>query len=821
MITVNDRKLCENCFMETDQEPCPFCSYDKSRRKRDITVLEMGSILDGRYMTGGVIGKGGFGITYLAYDIKLDKRVAVKEYYPRGIATRGEDRVTVSASDENSERTFRDGAERFYKEAELVSRFNGNPNIVNVYDFFRENDTVYFTMGFLKGETLKTYINTKGHITEGQAMSVYNCVTDALLITHSMNILHRDISPDNIMLCNDGTIKLIDFGAARQVLAEESHSLSVILKQGYAPLEQYQRKGKQGPWTDIYALGATIYTALTGEYLYDPMSRMEDDSEFQNNLHGISEGLWNVIKKSTMLQIKERYQDIIELKKDLTALKIKAEPFEDTGNSDIRLCDQSDVTELPPTDAETADPNETVLLGANSGGDDNATFLLGVSSGGDDNATELLGANSGGDDNSTVLPGAHSAEDDKATGLLTPGSSRNEDEALLMNSGESRGENETVLSGEKNLRDTDKTKAKRERTKKGKSPKRAVTIIVAAAAVIIVALIALRFRTGGKCGDDVSWKYKNGVMTFSGTGRIDKYPSTPYYAREVVVEDGITDVPQDFIHYDNSTFFRRIRGSRYSEITKVKLADSVNTIGSRSFSSPCIEEIDMPKEMEKINGGAFIQCEKLKSIDIPAGITIIGGVTFNDCYSLKDVNLPEGITIIDDGAFWNCRDLAQIDLPDTLSEIHEDSFRRCYALKEISIPAGVTVIEKGAFEDAGLEVIHYQGTVEQWKKIEGSYELQNTGNVRISFTAEPASDNTSEQTDDASESTASIKIINDIVNIYEEPDPVSHYDTLFSVEDLIYQADDMKNGMFRIRYADENNNFKYGWIENGDAEFID
>ena len=379
MITVNNKNLCENCFMETDQEPCPYCSYEKGHETDDTVALAMGSLLDDRYMIGGVLGKGGFGITYLAYDIKLEKRIAVKEYYPRGIASRGNDRITVSAADVDSNKTFNDGAERFYREAELVSQFNGNPNIVNVYDFFRENDTVYFTMGYLQGETLKTYINEKGVITEGQAMNVYKCVTNALLITHSMNILHRDISPDNIMLCSDGTIKLLDFGAARQVIAEESHSLSVILKQGFAPLEQYQKKGKQGPWTDIYALGATVFTALTGDFLDDPMSRMEDDSEFEANRHGISEGLWSIIRKSTMLRIGDRYQDIVDLKKDLTALKITEEPFRGIGKAA-----SEDKSKLPnyalyadSKKREEVDVNETVILKEDPMPSGNETVFIG------------------------------------------------------------------------------------------------------------------------------------------------------------------------------------------------------------------------------------------------------------------------------------------------------------------------------------------------------------------------------------------------------------------------------------------------------------
>ena len=328
MITVNDHSLCEYCFYETRDVVCPNCGYDNRSHRNDPIALRIGSTLNRRYLIGGVIGKGGFGITYLAYDLKLDARVAVKEYYPMGLALRIPGSMTVSVSDHESEDTFRSGAEKFYNEARMVAKFNGNINIVSVYDFFYENDTVYFTMGYLSGETLKSYLK-KHRITEGQAVRIMSDITNALMAVHSLNILHRDISPDNIMICDDGNVKLIDFGAARCVMAEQSQSLSVILKQGFAPLEQYQKKGKQGPWTDIYALGATVFHALTGQTLDDPMSRLEDDSELMDGDHGISEQLWSIIRKCIMLKIDDRYQDVFELKKDLNTLSIQPEPFSD------------------------------------------------------------------------------------------------------------------------------------------------------------------------------------------------------------------------------------------------------------------------------------------------------------------------------------------------------------------------------------------------------------------------------------------------------------------------------------------------------------
>ena len=325
MVKINHKSLCENCFAETDREPCPICGYSRTGYNGDPMTLSPGSILEGRYAVGRVIGKGGFGMTYLAYDMKLECKVAVKEYYPRGLAMRSPGSTFVSVSDAESEVTFKEGAGKFYDEARLVAKFNGNPNIVSVYDFFYGNDTVYFTMGYLDGMTLKSYLKEYGALSLAQAVYVAESVSSALMAAHSMNVLHRDISPDNIMVCKDGTIKLLDFGAARQVVTEGSQSLSVILKQGFAPLEQYQKKGKQGPWTDIYSLGATLYHALTLDILDDPMSRLEDDEEYSANCHRIDEGFWQVIKKATALRIADRYQDIFEMRKELNSLHIKPE----------------------------------------------------------------------------------------------------------------------------------------------------------------------------------------------------------------------------------------------------------------------------------------------------------------------------------------------------------------------------------------------------------------------------------------------------------------------------------------------------------------
>lgn len=327
MVEINGKHFCENCFEETISSVCAHCGYDPSAAVNDPTMLTPGSILLGKYIVGKVIGKGGFGVTYLAYDASAGRKAAIKEFFPYGVALRAAGTSTVTVSSMDNANAFKLGAEKFYDEAKLVSRFNGNPNIVGVYEFFYENDTVYFAMEYLQGHTLKEHINTNGTISAPQALFIAQNVANALMAAHSSSVLHRDISPDNIILCDNGDVKLIDFGAARQVVAEHSQSFSVILKPGFAPLEQYQKKGKQGPWTDIYSLGATLYFALTGDIPEDPMTRLDDDTEFSSNRFGINSEMWDIIYKAAMLRTEDRYSDIFEMKNALGKVSFQPEPI--------------------------------------------------------------------------------------------------------------------------------------------------------------------------------------------------------------------------------------------------------------------------------------------------------------------------------------------------------------------------------------------------------------------------------------------------------------------------------------------------------------
>nr|WP_300303669.1 serine/threonine-protein kinase [uncultured Anaerostipes sp.] len=314
-------RRCFNCFSQFDAqyEICPKCGEVVSDDPEELFYLRPGVLLmDGRYMIGKAIGSGGFGITYKAWDRKLEHVVAIKEYYPRGMVSRIPNGTEIVSYYENrKENEYIIGINRFLKEARNIARFNSEINIVHVYDYFEENRTAYIVMEFLEGESLGERVRRRGgKISWRQTEEIMMPVLATLETMHRANVLHRDISPDNIFLCNDGTVKLLDFGAARVIDYQTMPMLSVIVKQGYAPPEQYQMDGRQGPWSDIYALGATIYRIVSGVIPEGSLDRMAKDYVkplYEMDLE-IPEYFCLMIEKAMKLPIEERFQSAAEMR---------------------------------------------------------------------------------------------------------------------------------------------------------------------------------------------------------------------------------------------------------------------------------------------------------------------------------------------------------------------------------------------------------------------------------------------------------------------------------------------------------------------------
>lgn len=315
------KKLCKNCFSPINKqgERCRVCGY--WGETGDLSLLPRGTKLHGRYIIGGAIGRGGFGVTYIAYDTTEKKTVAVKEYFPSMLAMRSRNRHIIPNSEKSAEQ-FNIGAEKFFDEAELVRQFNGNPNIVSIYECFYENNTAYYIMEYLDGITLEKYVDKYGALDPEQAVYVADRLTMALIVLHSGKVLHRDISPDNIMLCKDGKVKLIDFGAARQFLSDGTLGYTVMMKTGFSPMEQYSRDTDCDVRTDIYSAATLLYYALTGKTPESPYKRLENDSLFSENIANADCGLRRVIEKAAAIMPSERYRSVEEFRNDLSQLKI-------------------------------------------------------------------------------------------------------------------------------------------------------------------------------------------------------------------------------------------------------------------------------------------------------------------------------------------------------------------------------------------------------------------------------------------------------------------------------------------------------------------
>ena len=311
--------LCYSCMKEKGVSgPCPHCGFDESAYEPAPHHLPPGTILYGKYLIGRVLGEGGFGITYVGWDLNLEMKVAVKEYYPNGFVTRDNGRAnTLTILTGPRGEFFQKGVEKFVEEARRLAKFWRLPGIVAVKDYFQENKTAYIVMEFVQGSTLKEILKSAsgGRLPAEQIFQMMRPVMKSLDKVHEAGLIHRDISPDNLMVDREGQVMLIDFGAARDFLAEGEKSLSVMLKPGYAPEEQYRSRGKQGPWTDVYSLCATMYRAITDQVPEESLDRIAEDALKRPSQLGVSLPGWQekALMKGLAVFQKDRLQSMKEL----------------------------------------------------------------------------------------------------------------------------------------------------------------------------------------------------------------------------------------------------------------------------------------------------------------------------------------------------------------------------------------------------------------------------------------------------------------------------------------------------------------------------
>ena len=318
---VDTATLCMGCMaVKGSAAICPQCGYEPELDRSPL-VLPYRTVLNDKFLVGRVLGKpGGFGITCLAWDTTLETPVAIKEFLPGRTVSRDPGSSTVVPNSSDDKPVFEKGLAVFLNEARTLVKFN-HSNIVRVREYFSQNNTAYFVMDYYDGVSLSDYVRRRGTgLDPKPAIAIMLPMLAGLEVVHRQGYLHRDIKPGNIYMTGHGNPILLDFGAARLVLGEETMSLSVVLTGGYAPYEQYHRKGRQGPWTDVYGFGATLYFMLTGQRPPDAIERSDDDQlDWPDEVnHATSPQLSFAVMKALELQIEDRPQSVAEFRSLLT-----------------------------------------------------------------------------------------------------------------------------------------------------------------------------------------------------------------------------------------------------------------------------------------------------------------------------------------------------------------------------------------------------------------------------------------------------------------------------------------------------------------------
>ena len=727
-------EICGSCFSETvnEQGVCTVCGYD-CRKNRDIfpQSLPNGAILYGRYILGKVLGQGGFGITYLAQDYQTKKIVAIKEFFPDTMATRKGSITVAPFSGERGEH-FTYGKATFMEEAKTMAKFIGEKGIVQVYGYFEENNTGYFVMEYVNGRDLRQYIRQNhGRTSWEDALHVMLPVMDALSVIHEKGFIHRDVTPDNIYIRKDGTVCLLDFGAARHSLGNVSQSLDVVLKHGFAPKEQYQRRGRQGPYTDVYSVAATIYYAVTGVKPEDAIERLDEDrlippSRLEATITLEQE---NVLLKGLALKAGDRYQTMREFREALVAVTYtKATPACEKNvttiekGSDARTNMDQPVEKQIPEVSETVEKPKLPLSHLNihkemtfAPKDHPAGKYLSIQL---DNKKEFFSVPKDIQDGQTIqLKGK--GKYDSATGCAGD---------LYITIHIKEAETTTSLPNKKEL-------------------------YVAIAAVTVVLIIWLFASKGtlwirrtaedtpkqtysasglAKPSSDgvqtnptntsvqsstdseasLTWELSDdGTLVVSGSGDMDEmwgiyqkpWNSQRYQIKRVILRQGVTSI-------GNYAFNECIY------LTTITIPDSVTKIGKNAFyDCDLLANITIPNSVTSIGEAAFLGCDSITAITIPEGVTTILESTFHGCDDLQKITLSKNVTSIEERAFYDCVSLTSVNIPDGVTRVGNYAVCNCNNLTNISIPSSVIYLHLDGANK--LTTIYYKGTESQWDSL--------------------------------------------------------------------------------------------------------
>ena len=665
-MNIDDRWVCSRCLTIVSRgQTCGNCGFSDADYHPKAHQLPPEALLKQRYLVACVLGEGGFGITYAGWDLTLDKPVAIKEYFPAGFTGRD---VCVSFSALPAEGPAKSwyyaGRERFLREARILAMLSGVNGIVPVRDFFEENDTAYIVMDFIHGESLRALADRSGGvIAPAVLLPLLRPVFDALILVHQSGILHRDISPDNILVDRTGSAWLIDFGAAEEILPQDTEkSHAVILRKGYTPLEQYDAHGQQGPWSDLYALGATIYDLLCGQTPPEAIRRVEKDTLLpprRRNVH-LSSAQNRALMRALSPQISGRQRSMEQFRSELYHLPLPEEIARRRKHTPRIVA------------ALIAVLGVGMLLFLN------ATHGLPSSSG---CGFSLSGGNaalrsfSGGE--SAVVPARY---------LYLPVTSVSQ-EAFR---GKSTLYRVTLPESLTDIQDMAFLGCSG-LTEVAIPPR--VTHIGAYAFADCSALCSVTMPESiVQIADNTFSGCPENLVLFGKSGS---------YVERYADRNGLLFCDPSLFEYSvvgGHAILTRYIGVDKRVVVPAQLGGLlVAAVGEHAFSSSPVESVTVSNGVLRIDDGAFTACAMLREVILPHSITRIGDNAFFDCGNLSSVRFSEGLIEIGDNAFGYDRALASVRLPETLQTLGKSAFEGCTGLTAVELPGRISVLPEAAF----------------------------------------------------------------------------------------------------------------------------
>jgi serine/threonine protein kinase/alpha-tubulin suppressor-like RCC1 family protein len=566
---------------------CPNCGFDNTAgpKKQPSHALACGTLLAGRYLVGKILGQGGFGITYVAWNLALEMPVCIKEYFPAGAAMRSTAQSSlVLWSGSGNANELKQGRESFVKEARKAVKLRDLPHVVKVWDVFYENETSYIVMDYIEGETLKDHIVHSGKtLSETICYQLFAPVMTELEEIHSRGIIHRDIKPDNLMLTPGESLVLLDLGAAKDLSRGDGQTSLAVASQGFSPLEQYSRNGKIGAWTDAYAMSATIYYCVTGQLIPTPMERISGEEIDYSRL---SPSLKNVLEKGLAIKPEERLQSIDEL---LSLFKKAVIP-----------------TSSPTSDPESqpapvpAPKPKPIIVGTA------AVVILAVALAG----TRVI----------KPLPPAPTSEPTPvSTSELTPLPTPTPEPTPIP-------ESTPVPTPEPTLTPdpTPTTTPK---------PTPAPTIEPAPKSTMVSLPIDEQTQVFSSKEDDknsFTYEIRDNCVIITGCDR---------NAQTVIIPETLEGRPVVAIG-DNAFANCKL-------LQHIGIPESVTSIEAYAFSDcTALSKITLPNSIKSIGDKAFSKCSKLATITLPSNLISIGDDVFAFCESLHRVTIPDSVTQI-------------------------------------------------------------------------------------------------------------------------------------------------------------------------------